>query len=531
MKTMNISRNHVRFSGSKEKPKNRPSQSGGSTASNKRNVTLLARYCKEHIPRSCDHSLLANATRFPRPCSLAESFLSSGDSLTLELRLSDSTALRSVTFKALYEFVDLHLDGEPFGDGPCSRRFGTAITGDMQQKFRAPKDIFLYGRGGAKNISCMYRFEAPKDERIKITLTEIIVKNRNCETRVSQDTDRLECLGNSSATLRFYELPWNDVPGVPRDCLCAVDRDKLMPFTYVSSSNVVELSTLFFDGSWKIIRTPLCSRNLRYRGPSGQVIFAYPTPSDETNCESSPRVIIPAPNKYLYVKISGGIMKHSSRIGNRTSRTISTGLRCGTSNRIRVHTALYTALICPSEESSRQHVVEVFSEGWNAKRSPGHAVNQMALDNIEIDRLGKELPKTIVVEFFGKETAEYSVMWLELSRRRDVPPNGLGLFMMKPDECQYRCPELDACINATVWCNGIEDCPSGIDEALTHCSILLQLPPVYLFFGALVIIAASFVTVVVLWRACRRRPRSILQTRLKSLSSDTAIVDEKGVLC
>ncbi|KAJ8974831.1 hypothetical protein NQ317_019498 [Molorchus minor] len=241
------------------------------------------------------------------------------------------------------------------------------------------------------------------------------------------------------------------------------------------------------------------------------------------NCEFSPRVIIPRPNKYLYVKISGGIVKHSSRLANGTFRTVSTGLRCETSNRIRVHTALYSALICPYEKSSRQHLVEVFSEGWNIKKSPDHAVGQMALDRIEIDRLGKELPRTIVVEFYGKQTGEYSVMWLELSRRsrmfllienypdskdgkftinknmsetqkklsridsaaweirRDVPPNGMGLFMMKPDECQYRCPELDACINATVWCDGIEDCPSGVDEALTHCSLLFQLPQCIFF--------------------------------------------------
>lgn len=65
-----------------------------SSPGSKKNVTLLARYCKEHVPRSCDHTMLANGTRFPRPCSLAESFLTSGDSLTLELKLSDSTALR-----------------------------------------------------------------------------------------------------------------------------------------------------------------------------------------------------------------------------------------------------------------------------------------------------------------------------------------------------------------------------------------------------------------------------------------------------
>jgi hypothetical protein len=60
------------------------------------NATLMATFCKDQLPRSCDHALLTNATRSPRPCSLAESFLSSGDSLTLELRTGESTALRCV---------------------------------------------------------------------------------------------------------------------------------------------------------------------------------------------------------------------------------------------------------------------------------------------------------------------------------------------------------------------------------------------------------------------------------------------------
>lgn len=41
----------------------------------------------------------------------------------------------------------------------------------------------------------------------------------------------------------------------------------------------------------------------------------------------------------------------------------------------------------------------------------------------------------------------------------------------------------------------------------------------------------SIAFVFLLWKTCRRRPRSILQTRLQSLSSDTAIIDEKGVIC
>lgn len=127
-------------------------------------------------------------------------------------------------------------------------------------------------------------------------------------------------------------------------------------------------------------------------------------------------MIIPSPNKYLYVKINGIIMKHSSRLGNGSSRSVSS-VRCGTSNRIIVHTALYSALICPYRTSSRTNLVEVFSEGWSVGNSEGHGVGLMTLDKIEIDRLGKDLPRSILVEFVGKEEGSYSVMWLELARR------------------------------------------------------------------------------------------------------------------
>ncbi|XP_045473238.1 uncharacterized protein LOC123679795 [Harmonia axyridis] len=520
-----------------------PSSSG---ISGKRNVSLLARYCREHVPKSCDHVLLANATRFPRPCNLAESFLTSGDSLTLELKLADSTALRPVRFRALYEFVDLHLDGEPWGSGPCSRRFTMSSTQDnVPQKFVSPKDIFLYGRGGAKSLSCVYRFEAQKDEKVKLTLTDVVFKNRNCVTKVSRDTGRLMCEGNATAAVRIFEIAWLDVPGVPRDCLCSVDKDKFMPFTYVSTTNVIELrfdvtgmnatddfTTLFFEGTWKFIRTPTCSRDFRMKGANGEVSFNYPSNTpDQLNCENNPRVIVPSPGKYLYVKINGVILRHSSRLGNGTSRVV-TPIACGTSNRIIVHTALYSALVCPYEHNSRHSLVEVFSEGWTIGGSPRHSVGQMTLDKVEIDSLGKELSRSVVVEFLGKEDGSYSVLWLELGRRREIPPNGQGLYLLKPDECQYRCPELDACINASVWCDGQEDCPSGVDEAITHCSVILQLPAVYLFFGTLAILAIGFGVFVLLYRTFRRRPRSILQTRLKSLSSsDTAIIDDKGVIC
>lgn len=54
------------------------------------NATLVARFCRERAPRTCEHALL----RRSRACARTESFLSKGDSLTLELKLTQGTALK-----------------------------------------------------------------------------------------------------------------------------------------------------------------------------------------------------------------------------------------------------------------------------------------------------------------------------------------------------------------------------------------------------------------------------------------------------
>lgn len=41
----------------------------------------------------------------------------------------------------------------------------------------------------------------------------------------------------------------------------------------------------------------------------------------------------------------------------------------------------------------------------------------LAVDKVDIDRLGKEVSRAIAVEFVGREKGTYSVMWLELSKR------------------------------------------------------------------------------------------------------------------
>lgn len=55
-------------------------------------TNLIARFCRGTIPRTCDRSNI-NET-FARPCTISESYVSNSDSITLELRNTESTVLR-----------------------------------------------------------------------------------------------------------------------------------------------------------------------------------------------------------------------------------------------------------------------------------------------------------------------------------------------------------------------------------------------------------------------------------------------------
>ncbi|XP_035718354.1 uncharacterized protein LOC118440021 isoform X1 [Vespa mandarinia] len=478
------------------------------------NTTLLARYCKDKVPRTCDHAILQNVSR---PCSLGESFVSSGNSLTIEMRMIESTALRPVNFRALYEFVDLHQDGEAYGSGPCSRAFYSRNRDTYpDRRFQGPRDIFLYGRGGSKNLSCVYRFEGEHDEVVKLRFNRLLNGNRTCRSVSSSDFNRLLCIGSDNFSLKVLDLPWPNAPAVQRDCFCS---NRSLPMNIKSSSNIVEVhltvtsmnalddyNNIFFEGTWEFVKTSPCLQKRRVRGPSGVIKYRWPLiDEDERNCEKHPWLIDPAPGQYLYVKTHGSIM---------TNR-----IKCATKNRIVLHAGgNIRASVCPKPmEDSREQVVEIFSDGW----SVGSA------NFIPVP--GRDPVRTIAVEFLISEPEAYGVTWLELTRR-PATTSTAGLQMAR--DCVQRCPELDACINASLWCDGVSHCPSGYDEALKHCSMLLRLPPLHFALGVLAILTILVVIFIVIWRICRQRTsRSISQHRLKSISSETAIIEGKEVIC
>lgn len=99
-------------------------------------------------------------------------------------------------------------------------------------------------------------------------------------------------------------------------------------------------------------------------------------------------------------------------------------------------------------------------------------------------------PMQMVLEPVMKEPGSIGFSWLEIQRTKasliqqlDLQTNlttandTLGDFGFFPRqaECEHKCPELDACIGSSLWCDGRVNCPSGHDESEMECGAARRL--------------------------------------------------------
>ncbi|XP_055630213.1 uncharacterized protein LOC129771009 isoform X2 [Toxorhynchites rutilus septentrionalis] len=490
-------------------------------------TNVIARFCRGTVPRSCDHGML-NVTG-SRPCTLTESFVSSGDFVTLELKTTDSTVLRPLQFALKYEFVDFLQDGLPIGrENECNRRFSSSLLEKKgPHSVRSVRNIFLFGRGGAKHLHCIYRFEAQRGERIRVEIVQAMTGNRTCDSRVDPDIGRSYCFGNHSARIEIFERPWHESIVFPRGCICNSTNKSFLPIVFTSTGREVEIhfvadnmtseddpDTLNFEATFEFVKGPMMCKDVRRKNAITGVVNLS---SGEMECRNRPWLIEPSVEKYLYIRLRGLFLRKidpSIPLRYNASLSTVTPIRCNTKSRVVITNSEGVSItVCPlPDDTTHRHVVEVFSAGWTQHQP----------------YFESEPSRVISVEFLQPDDGTYSFSWLELTRR---PPPGLALIT---EDCPYVCPDLNACVNASIWCDGIAQCPSGEDESFTHCSALLRLPAELLAgFSVLLFLLCCGLAAYVyrkIKRNCRRT--SILQTRLKSLSSmDTAVFDEKEVIC
>ncbi|XP_053674728.1 uncharacterized protein LOC128725034 [Anopheles nili] len=491
-------------------------------------TNIIARYCRGSVPRSCDHGILNVSSS--RPCALSESFVSSSDFVTLELKTSDSTVLRPLQFALRYEFVDLLQDGTAIsGENECHRRFASS---QMERKgphpVRSVRNIFLFGRGGAKHLHCIYRFEAQRGERVRIEINRAMTGNRTCDSRVDPDTGRSYCFGDSTARVEIFERPWHESILFPRGCICNSTNSSYLPIVFTSTGREVEIhfsaanmtnwddpDALSFEASYEFVKGPMMCKDVRRKNAITGVVTLS---SGDVECRNRPWLIEPSYDRYLYLRLKGLFLRKfnpASPLAYNASFSAVTPIRCYTKSRVIITNGEGVSVTaCPlPEETSHRHVVEVFSAGWGRKHP----------------FFGAEASRVVSVEFLNPDDGgHYAFSWLELTKRPSAS------YALVQEECPYLCPDLNACVNASIWCDGIEQCPSGEDEAFTHCSALLRLPAEVLAGLSVLLLVLCCGLFGYLYRKIKRNCRrtSVLQTRLKSLSSmDTAVFEDKEVIC
>ncbi|XP_017770463.1 PREDICTED: uncharacterized protein LOC108558152 [Nicrophorus vespilloides] len=490
------------------------SSTGGTCATRLRiwdGALLLEDKCDDS-PKLCDHSALSNSTRITRPCTTSESYLSTGRALIIQHHTEDGTALHPASFKLKYEFIDTRLGGEPWPGkeqpGPCHRIFKNMRHGEIN----GPRNTFLFGRGGAKDLHCVYRIEAGVDERVRLVLNNASFGiSPSCESVSDAHTGRPSCEylpGGRVAELSVWELPWRDIR-VPKACLCDNSSLSNRPMSLLSSSRTLELhfttkdmnisedfTLLHFHATFEIVSMPECPRKQRVRGYGGDVQFASP-PIDRSEllCSGMPWLVESRFNRSLFLLSWGAFLPLRPRPEEPS--------RCPTTNRILVYSGKPPKLvraICPTTPGDRHLAVHVFSEEWWGEDSI-HYVQK---------------PPNFLVEWISHEQGVAAFSWLEISRSRSsllqqlqVPINASANDT--EFECMHKCPELDACISPELWCDGKDHCPSGWDESEAQCGatsrLLTSLPAAALAVAGAV--AASLVLLICLslhrLRARRRR--------------------------
>lgn len=404
-------------------------------------VPLMGQFCKDDMPKLCDHTLLKNSSRHTRPCALSESYVSTGPDLTIAHSIRYGNVLYPVSFILRYEFVDVSQEGVQVSLNPCDRIFKSPAG-----KFFSPKITFLYGRGGQKNLNCAYHFESTEYQRLRITFTKTGFGNKNCLSKYDQEVDRWSCYprGVNAAQLTISEYPWPGIE-VAKNCICSnlsepvsittkTARKVVVNFLVTDMSITEDYKDYFFEATYEFVSPTSEStcvnpwKNRRLRGSSGEISLRnnvqtlkqseqsfYYFNQTTMFCAQQPWLVEPEDSftNFIYLKIKGAVMSNSSD--------------CPTRNRIVVYSADADEesehhVVCPFFHGDYDSVVEMFSDGWNV---------------FSYRKMRSRNSRSFVIEFLQREPGNFVVTWMEVSKNPKLMLPA-SMLMISPPECPHR---------------------------------------------------------------------------------------------
>ncbi|XP_055932194.1 uncharacterized protein LOC129962484 [Argiope bruennichi] len=468
-------------------------------------------FCGETGPRLCAHAADYPPKYLPpRPCEVPnESYFSQGSEMIIRHRFlsfaSELLTTSTSSFTARYEFIDTNQQGTQIDHSECDRRLDSRLG--KQGTIANSRNVFLYGRGGRHNLTCMFHFVGLPTERLKLTIKKARLKNNKslCSSYYDPVFQRHGCRMSAVRQGFPQSLSWSLLGASehwsgyssPVGCTCdaAIEKDSQamvfesvvsnvkLNFEIVGMSHLEDFEDYFFEADYEFLNYSLCDIGLRrHSGLSGDGILSFQLPSSHSKVPSPSRPIRcrwkieASPHKHLYLKFKGF--------------NASIVEECPLGSRLLVYLDPHekpVANACVDSDKSDQKADElvefdIFSHTWyNESRNKIH---------------GQERDRLFVEMVSSHDSASFVIQWLEVTRPFVRTQSGQTLRNV---DCLFECPEIGACIDPELWCDGTAHCPSGFDESPDHCKYF---PVAYVSCAA----AVGFVTILILiWFAVRRR--------------------------
>lgn len=479
--------------------------------------TSIGTFCEKSSPKVCSHAHDFAYFIPQRPCKRdRESYLSSGSDFTLAyttFKSSELTTSGLPTWSARYEFIDNTMFGAPVGnaiseqaacegcdDRPsCDREFysidrasqmSTRPKGIQRGRFASPKNVFYFGRGGTADLSCTTTFHGTANELVRIRVERLSLKTETrCSTQFDKNQARYVCTHRTqinsaynrrrSAEIKVVET-WKGLQ-IPVGCVCSTNTSLPFELSSVGSSVSVTFSVsgmtptedfteFYFDASFEFLPTTDCGNSEVLQGNVGSAYLAggagqpanMNMPMHIRSNTYKPQfqrcrwLIEARPRKYLYIKVNGG--REQSDCPTEDRLLVYSGDQFQHVSQVCAST-VQGAHTAESEEDALQEQpqVDLFSPRWDEEENS----DRQSPSSIESTH-----PERILLETLCSGTAEtpFQVHWIEVTRPYARTAEG-----QSERNCLHECPELGACIDPILWCDGVPHCPAGGDEREEFC--------------------------------------------------------------
>ncbi|XP_055932153.1 uncharacterized protein LOC129962386 [Argiope bruennichi] len=438
---------------------------------------LTETYCEKKSPRQCGH-----ASDFPdlipsRPCTFPdESYLSPGPEVILKMTYLSSTAIRGSGgphFTARYEVVE----NMPYKDDISSQPCIMSVHGRDSPKgsLESPRNVFLYGRGGARDLVCKYELRGTPDQRVRLMVQELFFSSSPlCQTTYDAVTERQKCNVfhfGKFALINVTEL-WQDST-VFVGCIC----DPSKSFILESVGHMMDIEflvrnmgprddfrTFHFSLDYEFVpvssvcKTSHSSDTSVMSGSKGQLSLNIHSASP-FRC----RWLLAAfPTRALYLTVRG--------------RTFDAECR----NKILFYNVNNWEPFKVFCSSDIDHYETFFTQSW--KPDPTRT--------FEAD--------LTLLEYIFNEPGQFKVNWVEVTRPKSKP-------------CSLECPELEACIGEDLACDGIRHCPvSGNDESPDRCNQLPLMTIAISSTAAIALVTLIVLAVLLRYRLIKSKDKTVI---------------------